>query len=248
MSLQTPQHTASTTVHHGQFVLPQPPRGPLGILVQRAPGIEAPGLLWPMALRNLARHLDDLAASQQQLLGELQQQLAHSDSGVATEPRVRLKADLQTSAQISCWLAAVQEELQLTAARLAAGLLPLDLRECAEAAAARCPQWHPQVVGEAGRAVWGDPAALLDLLDACLLAVAERTQGTGSLAVWVDGHAVPPSVTVRGRGSLTEDLDPRTIQRVRQAAARAGVRVLPDEALPGCAGLLLRLPPAAIDS
>lgn len=245
MSPQTPQHTASTTVHHGHFVLPQPPRGPLGLLVQKEPAAAVPGLGLPLATRNLAAHLEDLAASQQQLLRELREQLAASDAGVATEPRVRWKSDVQTCAQIATWLEAVQEELQQTAHRVAAGQLPLDLGECAAAAAARRPSPGLHAGGEAGRAVWGDPAALLDLLDASLVAVAERTQGAGALAILVDGHAVPATVTVRGRGPVADDLDPGTIQRLRQAAARVGASILPDEPLPGCSGLVLQLPAAS---
>jgi len=246
MSAETPQTSLTSTARAVDYVLPHPPRGPGEVLVQRESSAAVPGLLWPVAARNLACHLEGLAGSQQQLLGELQAQLAQSDAGIATEPRVRLKAELHTCAQITAWLAAAQEESALTAARLAQGQLPLDLLECAEFAAAHCtlPRARVQTLGDSGRPWWGVPTALQDLLAASLAAVAERTQGASALAVLVDGGARVPTVVVRGRGALAEDLDPGTIQRVRQAAARVGATVHPDEDLPGCSGLVLRLPVA----
>jgi hypothetical protein len=223
-----------------EYVLPKPPRGAPWLpadAAQRDVAVPAAG-----GIEALGDRLQDLLASQQQLLGELRATLQGLDAAVHEDTRARLKAQVHTALQVLDWSDAVQSDLQRVAMGASHGWQLVDLGAfCRDLAiAARCTN-AVLVSGNPSRTWFGDACLLARVFVAALDLVSARTSGLGTIAVDVGATDREWTVHVAGSGEPGGAVDPEAVREFRQAIEELGARVSPDALGVGGAGLRIHL-------
>jgi hypothetical protein len=265
---RTPETSPPAT---SQFVLPakEPNRfGPLPVPPGREPGTllvdpeRAPrgtALLRreALGLAELGRRLRALNECQQLLLGDVGSALRAVETAAGrSESPGRLAELVRDVAAVLEWCGAVQDEIRREATSAVDGLQAIDLLGLCQdvvhdlgAAGAR----RVDIVGAAEHAVWGRVAVLGQLVRLALELVDDRTGGLGDLSIQVEDDRDGPLLRIQGldRSSAPGRVRERTLaepckQKVlafRDAAAAAGLAVLPDATGPTGTGIVLRVPP-----
>ncbi|MFY9342895.1 MAG: hypothetical protein WAT39_10420 [Planctomycetota bacterium] len=229
-----------------EYVLPTPPaKAAEVVVVARRRDVGATLRRGGDVARQLGERFLLLAESHQILAAEVRSRLQALDGAIADASRAQLKGALREAAAVLDWCDTVDTDMVREGRLAAAGHEPIDIAElCTMVAAERQADGPPILVSGQAGPWWGASATLAEVVGLALDLVAERSQGSGAIAVEVAALGGRTTIAVRAGNSGSEQVDPEVIGRFRRAAAELGAAVHPDASGPGGAGLVLRLPAA----
>lgn len=228
-------------VASGEYVLPAPPRGQRAQLTTSGAVASARPAAAGGVATAIGARMQVQVESFDGLLAEVRSRLERLDAAIAEDSRAQLKGAVREVGEVVDWCHALQESLRAETARAVAGEEPLDLPALCQQVVAVCDAAAPvHVIAHRPVTCWGKRAPTRSLIERALDLVAARTGGRGLRCLEIDWQDDVPVLRVRSQGEPGGDLRPEVVSAFRDAAARAGAVVAPDEHGPGGAGLLLR--------
>jgi hypothetical protein len=241
----TVSQESSRTIE-SEFVLPQPPR-PRATLVFGAE--HTPHALLQRAAAGLpvtGRRLQVLLECQEMFFAEMRATLGEARAALDAGARQRSSERLATLAEILDWCEASQRDLLSETRHAAMGEQVIDLQllcdDVVHELRGSKPGIEVHVHGGSSHAVFGDVMLVGEVVRRGIDAVAARIGGEGHVTVTILDEAAGPSLWIRASGEPRRTMDAVALERFRDAAADAGVAILPDATGPNSAGLILRLP------
>ena len=202
-----------------------------------------------MGARQLGERILAQVESQDVLFSELRRALSAMEHETQDGSRIALSRLVRTANEVLTWCDAVQLELEAEGRKAASGLQAVDLLDLAHDVvhdlACNGARRTVYVTGHASASVFASVPALGRAMRLAIELVDQRMGESSALHIEVGDDDEGHFVRVQGSGEAQGEPTADRIDEFRDAVESAGIRVLPDEATNGRAGMCLRMPVSA---